>query len=100
MLSQAVARHPLLELSLPVEAEMLPMWSEQTVTLGDGLSNHMHWTYSLVGDVRAPEQTLHRELWVRVAAFITTITPNDFVVIVYRTMAQLIVTMLQAGQIN
>ena len=51
--SQAVARHPLLELSLPVEAEMLPMWSEQILTLGDGLSNQMHWTYSLVGDVRA-----------------------------------------------
>ncbi|KAJ9586714.1 hypothetical protein L9F63_019697, partial [Diploptera punctata] len=62
--SQAVARHPLLELSLPVEAEMLPMWSEQILTLGDGLSNLMHWTYSLVGDVRASEQTLHRELWV------------------------------------
>ncbi|PSN55675.1 Teneurin-a [Blattella germanica] len=62
--SQAVARHPLLELSLPVEAEMLPMWSEQILTLGEGLSNHMHWTYSLVGDVRASEQTLHRELWV------------------------------------
>ena len=86
---------------------MLPMWSEQTLTLGDGLSNHMHWTYSLVGDVRAPEQTLHRELWVRVAAVISTvaaviitITPNKCVVIVYRKMAQLIVTMLQAGQIN
>ncbi|XP_023702268.1 teneurin-a isoform X2 [Cryptotermes secundus] len=62
--SQAVARHPLLELSLPVEAEMLPIWSDQILTLGEGLSNHMHWTYSLVGDVRASEQTLHRELWV------------------------------------
>jgi hypothetical protein len=55
-----------LELSLPVEAEMLPVWSDQILTLGDGLSNHMHWTYSLVGDVRASEQTLHKELWVSV----------------------------------
>ncbi|XP_063223573.1 teneurin-a [Bacillus rossius redtenbacheri] len=60
----ALARHPLLELSLPVEAEMLPMWSHQTLTLGDGLANTMRWTYGLVGDVRASQQTLHQELWV------------------------------------
>jgi hypothetical protein len=79
---------------------MLPMWSEQTLTLGDGLSNHMHWTYSLVGDVRAPEQTLHRELWVSVAPVITTVTTIKCVVILYRKMTQLTVTRLQAGQMN
>ncbi|XP_068081732.1 teneurin-a [Anabrus simplex] len=60
----ALARHPLLELALPVEAEMLPMWSQQVLTLGDGLVNGMQWTYTLVGDVGASEQTLQRELWV------------------------------------
>lgn len=48
---------------------MLPVWSDQTLTLGDGLSNHMHWTYSLVGDVRASEQTLHKELWVSMVVY-------------------------------
>ena len=85
---------------MPVEAEMLPMWSEQTLTLGDGLSNHMHWTYSLVGDVRAPEQTLHRELWVRATAIITTVTSNQYVVNLYRRMSCLIVTRLKAGQMS
>jgi hypothetical protein len=60
-----------LELSLPVEAEMLPIWSDQILTLGDGLSNHMQWTYSLVGDVRVSEQTVHKELWVSVVIFKT-----------------------------
>nr|CAD7400470.1 unnamed protein product [Timema cristinae] len=60
----AMARHPLLELSLPVEAEMLTMWSQQVLTLGDSLVNTMQWTYSLVGDVRTTQQTLHKELWV------------------------------------
>jgi hypothetical protein len=76
---------------------MLPMWSEQTLTLGDGLSNHMHWTYSLVGDVRAPEQTLHRELWVSVAPVIMTVTTNRCVVILFHRMIQLTVTRLQPG---
>ncbi|XP_055682330.1 teneurin-a isoform X2 [Lutzomyia longipalpis] len=62
--SAAAARHPLLEASLPVEAEMLPMWSQQTVTMGDELINTMYSSYSLVGDVRNPQQTLNHELFV------------------------------------
>lgn len=62
--SSAVARHPLLEAALPVEAEMLAMWSHQSVTMGEGLTNSMYSVYSLVGDVRNPQQTLNREIWV------------------------------------
>lgn len=62
--ASAIARHPLLEAALPVEAEMLPMWSHQSITMGDGLTNHMSSMYSLVGDVRNPQQTLNREIWV------------------------------------
>lgn len=60
----AIARHPLLEAALPVEAEMLPVWSHQTIVLGDGLENHMYTTFSLVGDVKNPQQTLNREIWI------------------------------------
>lgn len=60
----AVARHPLLEAALPVEAEMLPVWSEQTTVFGDGLRNYMSTSFSLVGDVRNPQQTLNREILV------------------------------------
>lgn len=60
----AVAKHPLLKAALPVEAEMLPIWSEQTTTFGEGLQNFMSTTFSLVGDVRNPQQTLHREIFV------------------------------------
>ncbi|XP_046803493.1 teneurin-a isoform X2 [Lucilia cuprina] len=62
--SSAVARHPLLEAALPVEAEMLAMWSHQSVTMGEGLTNNMYSVYNLVGDVRNPQQTLNREIWV------------------------------------
>uniref|UniRef100_T1GPR0 Uncharacterized protein n=1 Tax=Megaselia scalaris TaxID=36166 RepID=T1GPR0_MEGSC len=61
--SSAIARHPLLEAALPVEAEMLPMWSHQSITMGDGLVNNMYSVYNLVGDVRNPQQTLNREIW-------------------------------------
>lgn len=64
MESSALARHPLLELALPTEAEMLPLWSRQTLALGEGLYNNMAWSYSLLGDVGASQQTLLRELWV------------------------------------
>lgn len=62
--SAAVAKHPLLEAALPVEAEMLRMWSHQTTTFGENLVNTMSSGYSLVGDVRNPQQTLNREIWV------------------------------------
>lgn len=58
----AVARHPLLEAALPVEAEMLPVWSQQTTVFGDGLRNVMSSTFTLVGDVRNPQQTLNTEI--------------------------------------
>lgn len=60
----AVARHPLLEAALPVEAEMLPVWSEQTTHFGENLRNFMSTKFSLVGDVRNPQQTLNREIHV------------------------------------
>ncbi|XP_057656218.1 teneurin-a isoform X3 [Diorhabda carinulata] len=60
----AIARHPLLEASLPVEAELLPVWSEQTTTFGDNIHNVMKTSFSLVGDVRNPQQTLYREIFV------------------------------------
>ncbi|XP_012287191.1 teneurin-a isoform X2 [Orussus abietinus] len=63
MLTAATAKHPLLEASLPVEAEMLPMWSYQVMTLGE-LTNSMSTVYSLVGDVSHFQQTLNREIWV------------------------------------
>ncbi|XP_076255670.1 teneurin-a transmembrane protein isoform X2 [Rhynchophorus ferrugineus] len=60
----AVERHPLLEASLPVEAELLPVWSRQTTTFGDDITNTMSTAFSLVGDVRNPQQTLYREIYV------------------------------------
>ncbi|EFN60940.1 Teneurin-3 [Camponotus floridanus] len=63
ILSAATTKHPLLEAALPVEAEMLPMWSYQLMSLGE-LTNTMTTTYNLVGDVSHPQQTLNREIWV------------------------------------
>ncbi|XP_057340739.1 teneurin-a isoform X2 [Microplitis mediator] len=63
ILTAATTKHPLLEAALPVEAEMLPMWSYQVLTLGE-LINTMTTTYNLVGDVSHPQQTLNREIWV------------------------------------
>lgn len=60
----AIERHPLLEASLPIEAELLPVWSKQTTTLGEDLVNIMSTSFSLVGDVRNPQQTLYREIHV------------------------------------
>lgn len=64
--SAAISRHPLLEKSsLSVEAEMLPMWSHQSIQMGDLLVNNMYTTYSsLGGDPRNPHQTLSKEIWV------------------------------------
>lgn len=62
--SIAAAKHPLLEAALPIEAEMLHMWSHQTSAFGDNLVNNMYSLYSLVGDVRNPQQTLNRDIWV------------------------------------
>ncbi|KAL0125856.1 hypothetical protein PUN28_004718 [Cardiocondyla obscurior] len=63
VLSAATTKHPLLKPSLPVEAEMLPMWSYQLMSLGE-LTNTMTTTYNLVGEVSHPQQTLNREIWV------------------------------------
>ncbi|KAL7028597.1 hypothetical protein ACKWTF_005910 [Chironomus riparius] len=64
--SAAITRHPMLEKSsLNVEAEMLPMWSHQTVQMGDSLLNSVYTTYSLIGgDPRNPHQILSKETWV------------------------------------
>ena len=63
VVSAALTKHPLLKASLPVEAEMLPMWSYRSMSLGE-LTNVMTTTYNLVGDVSRPQQTLNREIWV------------------------------------
>ncbi|KAG5320005.1 TENA protein, partial [Acromyrmex heyeri] len=63
VLSAATTKHPLLKPALPVEAEMLPMWSYQLMSLGE-LTNTMTTTYNLVGEVSHPQQTLNREIWV------------------------------------
>lgn len=63
VLSAATIKHPLLEASLPVEAEMLPMWSYQILTMGE-LTNIMTTKYDLIGDVSHLQQTLNREIWV------------------------------------
>ncbi|XP_008203483.1 teneurin-a isoform X4 [Nasonia vitripennis] len=63
IISAAMTKHPLLKASLPVEAEMLPMWSYQVMSLGE-LTNVMTTTYNLVGDVSHLQQTLNREIWV------------------------------------
>ncbi|CRK90588.1 CLUMA_CG004290, isoform A [Clunio marinus] len=64
--SSAIIRHPSLEKSsLKVEAEMLPMWSHETIQMGDTLLNSMYTTYTLIGaDPRNPHQTLKKEIWV------------------------------------
>lgn len=60
--SAAAAKFPLLELSLPIEAEMLPMWSYQKAQLGDNV-NEMEWRYSLAGDINSKtKQTVLREI--------------------------------------
>ncbi|XP_063988492.1 teneurin-a isoform X1 [Diachasmimorpha longicaudata] len=63
VLSAAMKKHPLLESTLPIEAEMLPMWSYQVLTLGE-LTNTMTTSYNLVGDSSHLQQTLNREIWV------------------------------------
>lgn len=60
----AVSRHPYLDSALPVESEMLPMWSHQSVSMGPNLVNNMYSIYNLVGDLRNPQQILNREIWV------------------------------------
>jgi hypothetical protein len=62
--SDSGVHHPLLELALPVEAQMLPLAGAQRLSLGDGLTNLMECRYKLVGDAKGPQQRLERELWV------------------------------------
>jgi teneurin len=62
--SSAIARHPSLEKSLTIEAEMLPMWSHQSLYMNDNI-NKVYMTYSLsMEDPRNPQQVLNREIWV------------------------------------
>lgn len=69
--SAAISRHPLLETTMPVETEMLPMWSHQKVTMGDGLTNNMYSMFSLTSGARNPQQTLSREVWVNSSRALT-----------------------------
>ncbi|BES99420.1 EGF-like domain [Nesidiocoris tenuis] len=57
------ARHPLLELAMPVQAEMWPMWSRQTSKKYQ-ITNRMATTYTLIGDAAANQHTVHCHLWV------------------------------------
>lgn len=59
----AESKHPILELSLPVEAEMLPVFNRQLSSRGT-LSNTLLWTYSLVGDAGSTKFTIRRKLTV------------------------------------
>ncbi|XP_023248034.1 teneurin-a [Copidosoma floridanum] len=63
IVSAATTKHPLLKAALPVEAELLPMWSYRAMSLGE-LSNVMTTSYGLVGDPSRLQQTLSREIWV------------------------------------
>jgi len=65
-------RHPLLEMALPVEAEMLPMWSEQVSTTSVTGANVMGSTYSLVGDTTPTKLALHQDLWVSFLSFLSS----------------------------
>ncbi|XP_055616662.1 teneurin-a isoform X3 [Toxorhynchites rutilus septentrionalis] len=64
--SSAIAAHPYLEKVMPIEAEMLPMWSHQTVKMGENLVNTMYSKYSFITNEynRAPQQRFSREIWV------------------------------------
>lgn len=59
----AESKHPILELSLPVEAEMLPVFNRQVSSRGT-LSNVVLWTYFLVGDAGSTEFIIRRKLTV------------------------------------
>ncbi|XP_059486301.1 teneurin-a isoform X2 [Neocloeon triangulifer] len=62
--SETGAQHPLLKLTMPVEAEMLPLAASQSLIIGDGIANIIECKYRLSGDVKAERQKLDRELWV------------------------------------
>lgn len=70
--SNAVAEHPILKTTLPIEAEMLPMWSHQKMVMGDNLVNNMYSKYTFLNGGNAgtasmqnhPQQILQREIWV------------------------------------
>jgi len=59
------SKHPILELSLPVEAEMLPVFNRQVSSRGT-LSNIVLWTYSLVGDAGSTKFIIRRKLTVNI----------------------------------
>lgn len=61
----AESKHPILELSLPVEAEMLPVFNRQVSSRGT-LSNIVLWTYSLVGDAGSTKFIIRRKLTVSI----------------------------------
>lgn len=59
----AESKHPILELSLPIEAEMLPVFNKQVSSRG-AFSNTVLWTYSLVGDAGSTKFIIRRKLTV------------------------------------
>lgn len=67
----AESKHPILELSLPVEAEMLPVFNRQVSSRGT-LSNVVLWTYSLVGDAGSTKFIIRRKLTVNIIMWFRT----------------------------
>lgn len=65
----AESKHPILELSLPIEAEMLPVFNKQVSSRG-AFSNTVLWTYSLVGDAGSTKFIIRRKLTV-ITTFMT-----------------------------
>lgn len=65
----AESKHPILELSLPVEAEMLPVFNRQLSSRG-ALSNTVLWTYFLVGDAGSTKFIIRRKLTVNIILFL------------------------------
>ncbi|XP_055525741.1 teneurin-a isoform X2 [Wyeomyia smithii] len=57
--SSAIAAHPYLEKILPIEAEILPMWSHQTVKIGESLVNSMYSKYNYANNESNPVSHQH-----------------------------------------
>jgi hypothetical protein len=71
--SETGTQHPLLKNTMPVEAEMLPLATSQSLIIGDGIANNIECKYRLSGDVKAAKQKLDRELWVNRLCILSTL---------------------------
>ncbi|XP_065207120.1 teneurin-a isoform X2 [Planococcus citri] len=79
----AEEKHPLLQLSLPTEAEMLPLLNHFTANRGS-LTNVMSWDYELVGDAASNQPVLRKKLLVNnFTALIIDYDPKDKTEFIY-----------------